>query len=286
MIKKLNYQEDGDRNRSAGALSADYVTSVLLIGTDGRSVDDRGRSDTMILLSINKETDEITLTSFMRDSYVDIPNYGWEKLNAAYSYGGAELLMDTIEQNFSVRIDNYISVNFNSFASIIDAVGGIEIDVSDDEAQEINTILMAEVNELMGDAVDSDLLSGGGKLHLSGKQALSYARIRYIGNADFERTERQRNVLTQVADKLKTLNPSMISKIAKNAIPQVTTNMTTEELYWLSLRLPFVVRYDIEQIRIPADGTYGNVTTSSGGAALSVDFDTNYNIIKEEVFGK
>lgn len=286
MIKKLNYQEDGDRSRSAGALSADYVTSVLLIGTDGRSLDDRGRSDTMILLSINKETDEITLTSFMRDSYVDIPNYGWEKLNAAYSYGGAELLMDTIEKNFSVRIDNYISVNFNSFASIIDAVGGIEIEVSDDEAQEINTILMAEVNELMGDAVDSDLLSGGGKLHLSGKQALSYARIRYIGNADFERTERQRNVLTQVASKLKTLNPSMISKIAKNAVPQVTTNMTTEELYLLSLRLPFVVRYDIEQIRIPADGTYGNVTTSSGGAALSVDFDTNYNIIKEEVFGE
>lgn len=285
LIKKLNYVESGERSHVSGALDASYVTSVLLIGTDGRSLDDRGRSDTMILLSINKKTNKITLTSFMRDSCVQIPGYGEEKLNAAYSYGGPDLLMDTIEQNFSVRVDDYISVNFVSFASIIDSVGGIEIEVSDSEAQEINTILMAEVNEIMGDPVDSDLLSGGGKLELDGKQALSYARIRHIGNADFERTERQRNVLTQVAGKLKSLNPSMISKIANNAVPQITTNMTQTELYLLSLRLPFFIRYDINQLRIPAEGTYGNVTTSSGGAALSVDFDTNYNLIKEEVFG-
>lgn len=285
LIKKLNYVESGSRSHTAGALEESYVTSILLIGTDGRSVDDRGRSDTMILLSINKKTDEITLTSFMRDSYVDIPGYGWEKLNASYSYGGPELLMDTIEKNFRVRVEDYIAVNFNSFASIIDSVGGIEIEVSDAEAQEINTILMAEVNELMGDARDADLLNSGGKLQLNGKQALSYARIRYIGNADFERTERQRNVLTQVAGKLKSLNPSMISNITKNAVPQITTNMSTSELYLLSLRLPFVIRYDIVQIRVPADGTYGSVTTASGGDALQVDFETNYNLIKDEVFG-
>lgn len=286
LIKKLNYVESGDRNHVAGALQESYVTSVLLIGTDGRDVNDRGRSDTMILLSINKKSKEISLTSFMRDSYVDIPGYGWEKLNSSYSYGGPDLLMDTIEKNFSVRVDDYISVNFNSFAAIIDAVGGIEIDVSDAEAQEINTILMAEVNELMGDAVDADLLGSGGKLQLNGKQALSYARIRHIGNADFERTERQRTVLTQVAGKLKSMNPSMISKITSNAVPQITTNMSTSDLYFLSLRLPFVIGYDIEQIRVPAEGTYGNVTTPNGGAALEVDFNTNYDIVKEEVFGK
>ena len=284
LIKKLNYEETGSRSRTSGAMSESYVTNVLLIGTDGRTTDDRGRSDSMILASINKKTNEITLTSFMRDSYVDIPGYGWEKLNASYSYGGPELLMDTIEKNFLVRIDDYVSVNFCSFASIIDSVGGIEIDVSNDEAQEINTILMAEVNEIMGDARDADLLSGGGKLQLNGKQALSYARIRHIGNADFERTERQRDVLTQVAGKLKSFKPSMISNIAKNAVPQITTNMTESELYLLSLRLPFIIGYDIEQVRIPADGTYGSVTTASGGDALQVDFETNYNILKDEVF--
>lgn len=286
MINKLNYQETGARTHYADAMYESYVTNVLLIGTDGRTADERGRSDTMILVSINSKTNKIFLTSFMRDSYVEIPGHGWNKLNASYSYGGAELLMDTIELNFNVRIDDYISINFNSFASIVDSVGGIEIEVSDAEAQEINTILMAEVNELMGDAVDSDLLNGGGTLKLNGKQALSYARIRHIGNADFERTERQRNVLTKVAEKLKSFNPSMITEIAQNAVPQVTTNMSKAELYALSLRLPFIIRYEFIQLRVPAEGLYGYTTTSDGGSALSIDFTPNINIIRENVFAK
>ena len=107
LIKKMNYTESGNRNHVAGALDASYVTSILLIGTDGRTLDDRGRSDTMILLSLNKSTHKITLTSFLRDSYVDIPGYGQNKLNHSYSYGGPDLLMDTIELNFNVCIDDY-----------------------------------------------------------------------------------------------------------------------------------------------------------------------------------
>lgn len=285
MISRLNFTESSNRRHVAGALSKAHVTNVLLIGTDGRSLDDKGRSDTMILVSVNSKTDEITLTSFMRDTYVSIPDHGWNKLNAAYSFGGADLLMDTIEQNFNIRIDDYVSVNFMSFAAIIDSVGGIEIDVSDAEAREINTILMAEVNEIMGDAVDSDLLSGGGKLQLSGKQALSYARIRYIGNADFERTERQREVLTLVAEKLKSFNPSMISSVASKAVPQLTTNMSTGELYLLSLRLPFILGYDMSQIQIPANGTYTGASKDCG-SVLEIDFNANYNILQSEVFGE
>lgn len=286
LINKMNYVESGARSHVAGALSESYVTNVLLIGTDGRSVDDRGRSDTIIMVSLNSKTDTINLTSFMRDCYVDIPGYGSDKLNHSYAYGGPELLMDTIEKNFNVRIEDYVMINFNSFASIIDAVGGIDLEISDSEAQEINTILMAEVNELMGDPVDSDLLAAGGKVHLNGKQALSYARIRHVGNADFERTQRQRSVITNVIGKLKSFSPSMISNIMDNAIPQVSTNMSTSSLYWLSLRLPFVLGYDFKQIQIPADGTFWSTTTSSGGDALGFDFDANYSIIKDQVFGK
>ncbi|MCD7811835.1 MAG: LCP family protein [Ruminococcus sp.] len=281
LIKKLNYSESGSRSHTAGALSESYVTSILLIGTDGRTTDDSGRSDTMMLLSVNSSSHTITLTSFLRDSYVSIPGYGEDKLNHAYAYGGADLLMDTIEQNFGVRIDDYVMVNFTSFAAIIDSVGGIDIEISDSEAEEINTILMAEVNELMGDDVDSDLLDSGGSVHLNGKQALSYARIRYVGNADFERTERQREVITEVLSKLETLNPSYISSIAENAIPDVTTNMETMPLYLLSLKLPFCLGYDIEQVQIPADGTYWSTTTSIGGDALAFDFDANYAILEE-----
>lgn len=286
LIGKMDYSETGDRSRTSGALSSNYVTSILLIGTDGRSDTERGRSDTMMLMSINRSTDTVTLTSFMRDCYVEIPNgYGWDKLNSAYSYGDAELLMDTIEHNFGVKVDDYVSVNFVSFANIIDSVGGIELDVSDAEVQEINTILQAEVNSIMGDDTFADLLTSGGKLHLNGKQALSYARIRYVGNADFERTERQRRVMELAMNKLKSFAPSAINNISKTVLPNVTTNMTSEELYMLSLKFPFMLGYETEQLQIPADNTYYGEYTSSGDA-LIVDFDANYNIIKENVFAK
>ena len=286
LINKMNYTPTGSRNRTSGALSRSYVTSILLIGTDGRSLDERGRSDTMILFSMNSHTKEITLTSFMRDCYVEVPGYGWDKLNAAYSYGGAELLMDTIEHNFGVKIDDYVSINFLSFASIVDSVGGIDVDVTDEEAQEINTILQAEVNEIMGDDRMDSLLSGGGKqLHLNGKQALSYARIRYVGNADFERTERQRRVVELVMDKLKSFNPVTMKNIATNVMPDVATNDTTSELYLLSLRAPMLLGYNRQQLQIPVDGSYYGDSTPSGDA-LIVDFDTNYNTLKDVVFAK
>lgn len=285
IIGKVGKQETGDRNRTSGTLSRSYVKSVLVIGSDGRSAEEQGRSDSMILLSFNSRTNEIILTSFMRDCYVNIPNYGMDKLNAAYSYGGAELLMDTIESNFMIKIDDYVTINFISFSGIIDAVGGIDIDVSDEEAHAINDILFSEVNQLMGDDQWADFLDAGGKLHLNGKQALSYARIRYVGNSDFERTSRQREVLTKIIPKA--VNPIAINRIAKNVIPQVNTNMSSLGMYLLSLRLPFSVRYDVKQIQVPADGTfypedvwiYDNVQS-----VLQVDFFANQDILRDEIF--
>ncbi|MDE6849689.1 MAG: LCP family protein [Ruminococcus sp.] len=286
VISKVGKEETGDRNRTASAMSRNYVKSVLIIGTDGRSDNEQGRSDSMILLSFNSRTNEIILTSFMRDCYVNIQNYGMDKLNAAYSYGGAELLMDTIESNFMVEIDDYITVNFVSFAGIIDAVGGIDIDVSDEEAHEINNILFSEVNQLMGDDQWADFLESGGKLHLNGKQALSYARIRYVGNSDFERTSRQREVFEKIIPKA--INPVAIGRIAKSVIPKINTNMSTMGMYLLSLRLPTAIRYDIKQIQIPAENTFypEDVWLYDGTvqSVLQVDFNANYNILEEEIF--
>lgn len=286
LIRKLDYVPTGDREHTSGAISRSYVTSILLIGTDGRSLDERGRSDTMMLVSVNSATNKVNTTSFMRDCYVEIPNYGWDKLNAAYSYGGPELLMDTIEHNFGVRIDDYVCINFLSFASIVDSVGGIDVDLSDAEAEEINVILQAEVNEIMGDDRYADLLSGGGKsVHLVGKQALAYARIRHIGNADFERTERQRRVVDLVMDKLKRFSPITLKNLSTKVLPDVTTNMTTGELYLLSLRGPMILGYDRVPLQIPAEGTYYGDSTSSGDA-LIVDFDSNYETLKDTVYSK
>lgn len=286
LIKKLEYVESGDRTRTPNALSRSYVTNVLLIGSDSRG-GERGRSDTMMLVSINKRTNEITLTSFMRDCYVEIPEYGWDKLNASYSYGGADLVMDTIESNFGIKIDNYAAVDFVSFANIVDAVGGIEIDVSGAEIREINTILQAEVNELMGDNARDDLLDvdDDGKIKLNGKQALSYARIRYVGNADFERTERQREVIEMIFNKLKKTGPSVISQVSDNVLPNVTTNMTTGQLYLLSLRVPFLFGYDIQKLQIPKDNTYHFEENTPSGSVLFIDdVMANYDMLKEEIF--
>ena len=141
LINKVNIVDDGERISSGNSLmSSSNVRNILLIGTDSRG-EDRGRSDSMILLSINSKTNKINMVSLMRDTYVQVPGYGGCKLNAAYSYGGPELLMDTIEDNFYIEIDDYVTVNFISFANIVDAVGGVEIEVNDSEADAINALL-------------------------------------------------------------------------------------------------------------------------------------------------
>ena len=285
LIRKVNQVPSERRSHYASDVGRGHVRSVLVIGTDGRSAEERGRSDSMILVSMNSKTNEIIMTSFMRDSYVEIPDNGWDKLNAAYAYGGPDLLMDTIEYNFDVRIDDYVSVDFASFVSVVDAVGGIDIEVSDAEAEQINIILISEVNELMGDDRNSDLLSGGGKLHLNGKQALSYSRIRNVGNNDFERTERQRRVMSLIFAKLKSFKPSMFKNLASDVIPDVCTNMTELEMYLLSLRVPFAAGYETKQIQIPAEGTYYGDDVDVG-SVLQVDRNANIDVIDKEVFSK
>ena len=285
LINKMDYSATGERSRRSDALTRSYVRNVLLIGTDGRSADEAARSDTMILVTINSRTNEISLISLMRDCYVEIPQYGKNKLNAAYTFGGAELLMDTIEHNFGIAVEDYVSVNFVSFANIVDAVGGIDIEISEAEAGEINNILRNEVNAIMGDNTLDDLLNGGGELHLNGKQALSYARIRYIGNADFERTERQRKVIELVMNKVKSINPTILPKLSASVLPGVETNMTTAELYALSLRVPFIVGYERQQLRVPAEGTYYGQNMDCGDS-LIVDFNANYNLIYETAYSE
>ena len=284
LIGKMEKLPEGERSVTSGTLEAPYVHSILLIGTDARDVAaERGRSDTMILLSVNSRSRTIYMTSFMRDSYVTIPGHGSAKLNAAYSYGGAELLMDTLEQNFNVSIDDYMCVSFSGFAGIIDSFGGVEMTLSDSEAQAVNEILQSEVNGLRGDDPMADFLSGGGTYVLDGKQALSYARIRYVGNADFERTSRQREVMAQLLHRAKTRAVTAVPKLAASAMPQVGTNMSTSEAYLFSLRLPLAAGYRVQQIQIPADGTWSGATID-GQSVLQVDMAANQALLSETVY--
>lgn len=286
-ILRMHRETAENRANISDVMDAAYVSNVLLIGTDSRDLSqERGRSDSMILASINKKTRELTLTSFLRDSYVYIDDeYGYGKLNAAYSYGGAGLLMDTIESNYGVRIDDYILISFAACANVIDAVGGVKLDLTDEEADAVNEILISEVNELMGDDRNDDLLDCGGKQKLDGKQALSYSRIRYVGNADFERASRQRTVMTQVLKKA-AVNPVAMARIFVTALPELSTNLSVGKSYGYTLRAPFLlIGYQLKTQQIPADDTfYGDVI--DGESVLIPDCDANRQVLKDTIYRK
>ena len=286
-ILRMHRETAENRANISDVMDAAYVSNVLLIGTDSRDLSqERGRSDSMILASINKKTRELTLTSFLRDSYVYIDDeYGYGKLNAAYSYGGAGLLMDTIESNYGVRIDDYILISFAACANVIDAVGGVKLDLTDEEADAVNEILINEVNELMGDDRNDDLLDCGGEQKLDGKQALSYSRIRYVGNADFERASRQRTVMTQVLKKA-AVNPVAMARIFVTALPELSTNLSVGKSYGYTLRAPFLlIGYQLKTQQIPADDTfYGDDV--DGESVLRVDCDANRQVLKDTVYRK
>ncbi|MBQ8377897.1 MAG: LCP family protein, partial [Oscillospiraceae bacterium] len=285
-------KEDTNKNEGTSTPQRPYVPpiydenvfNVLLIGTDSRDNNSRGRSDSMILVSINKKTEEIHMTSFMRDSYVAIPGKYNNRINAAYAYGGADLLMDTIELNFKVKVDKYVRVNFFSFMEVIDAVGGVTITVSDAEVKVMNNYI-SEINGILGKNRDDGKLSKGGTYNLTGKQALGYCRIRYVGNADFQRTQRQRDVLMKVIEKAKGMSIAEINNFLEVLLPKVTTNIPEDEIFSLVLNALSYVKYPVYQHRIPADGSWWNLRVR-GMAVLGMNFDTNINMIREEIYGK
>lgn len=260
------------------------VYNVLLIGTDTRNNSERGRSDTMILVSINKESKEIYMTSFMRDSYVAIPGKYNNRINASYAFGGPELLMDTIEQNFKIKIDKYVRVNFFSFMEVIDAVGGVEITVSDDEVRVLNNYV-TELNGLLGKDPDDGKLASGGTYNLNGKQALGYCRIRYVGNADFQRTQRQRDVMKKIFEKAKKLSLSEMDDFLNILLPKITTNIQEGEIFGLLLNAPMYLGYDLKEMRVPADGTYSFMTVNRM-SVLGIDFDKNIEMLRKNIYKK
>lgn len=284
-LGKVNYVENGTRQVTNASMKSSDVLNVLVIGSDTRSSEERGRTDSMILLSVNKKTKEFTMTSFMRDMYVEIPSYGWAKMNEAYVHGGAEMLMDTIELNFDIAVDKYVYVDFFAFVDIVDALGGIELDISDEEAEGMIPP-MAEQNKYLGNKKGTDYLTSGGEnMKANGNQALAYARLRYVGNSDFERTERQRTVITKILEKSTKIGPFKFNNFANACMSNLTTNMTKSELYLLTYRAPFILGYENQELRIPAEGayTYGNHNSQS---TLDVDFDKCKQDLNKTIYHK
>lgn len=280
---KMTYHEIASLTQAP--MKEDGVVNVLLIGNDSRENGEDGRSDAMILLSVSNKTKKIYMTSLLRDMYVDIPGHDGNRLNAAYSFGGAELLMETIEQNLDITVNRYVLVNFEAFASLVDAVGGIELELTSEEIEYVNGYLV-EYNILTDRPQGTDNMdtSVSGLVHLNGPQALAYSRNRYLGT-DFGRTDRQRKVLTAVIRKLPSTLVSNPKGLMDGLLPNLTTNLTRGECFSLSLMAGKMLTYDIESDSIPQPGTYRDVTIRKM-SVLEVDFDTNIRYLKEKLYGE
>ena len=221
------------------------ITNVLLIGVDARDLDEPCRSDSMIIATIDNNNKKVKLTSLFRDTLVDIPGHGEAKLNAAYMLGGPELLMKTVKETYNVSIDKYIIINFWGFETIVDYIGGIDVDVKDYQLEELN--------KYIGESTGGNdcPVEKAGIQTLNGKQALSYARIRYNVGDEYERTDRQREVIFKVIEKLQNTKPSKYLGIMNTMLEYIKTNIDPLEALNMAYTIYKLPSLDVEQLQIP-----------------------------------
>lgn len=253
-----------------------HILNIMLVGQDRRSGQGRQRSDTMILVSFNQSQKTITLTSFMRDQFVNIPGYGKTKLNHSYQYGGMKLLKETLYNHYGINVHGMVEVDFSGFEDIIDLLGGVEIDLTNKEAKKMNK--------------DGGWDLSSGVHRLTGEQALLYARLRSI-DTDYKRAERQRNVLNSIIEEYKSQSLTKMLSLLEEILPMVTTNIPKTELTQYATSLfPMLSGAQVNTLRIPADGTFseGMVRVSEGlnlWCQYNIDFEENRQIL-EDVFAK
>jgi len=252
-------------------------TDILLLGVD-HDAEGTSRADTLIVASIGP-LGQVRLTSILRDTWVEIPGHGENKINAAYRFGGPELAMETVNRAFGLDIEYYAVVSLRTFPLLIDALGGVTLDVSEAEMREVNANLAATRAVLAKSGVDTaDLTVWGENVHLTGAQALSFARIRSIGS-DYERTSRQRRVLGAMLVQARSVrDPRMLIDFAQKTGDIVRTNVVWPHIGALGVFA--LIHNDIEQLRLPADGTFES-GTYSGTWSIRPDLAANRAILAE-----
>lgn len=241
------------------------LVNIMLVGQDRREGQaGRTLSDVMILCTFNKQDKTITLTSFLRDSYVKIPEIGMNKMNQAYFRGGTEWLKQTMLDNFGVQVDYFLEVDFASFKSIVNTLGGVEINLTAAEAEYMNT------NILDGIHYEPGSLKPGVNL-LDGDQALEYARIRKVGGTgDFGRTDRQRTVLNAIFTKCRTMDLFTALDMVNNLLPYIRTDIPRDNIISLATELFPLLSGKLIQQRVPVDGSWSLLDVPMGSYQVEV----------------
>ncbi len=240
------------------------ITNIALFGIDAEE-GQAGRSDSIMIATIDPIYNKVKITSIMRDSYVNIPDHGMDKINHAYAFGGPTLAIRTLNENFGLNIENFVSVNFSSLPQIIDTLGGITINITDEEISHIPGV------------------SSAGPTLLNGEQALAYSRIRYASGGDYERTHRHRNVMSAVFKKALEASPTSYPSILNTILPLVQTNLSSGDFISLATKVASVGNGTLEQERFPRDGD-AQGDSSSGIYYLKFDIETVKKQIKDYIF--
>ena len=256
------------------------IKSILLIGQDKQGDQTRQRSDSMILATLDKDQGTISLTSFMRDLYVAIPGYSSTRINAAYAYGGMELLDETLEENFGVQIDGNVEVDFEVFKVLVDKVGGIDLELTQAEA---DYICGRDQSVLYPQPLRTDWDLQEGVNHLDGEQALIHARNRSIGSSDYRRTERQQDVLKAAFAKIKDLNVLEIGGLIKDVLPLVTTDLSLWDMTGYAMDVMSIGTDEIQSYRIPEDGSY-TPQTIDGMQVLVPNLEQNREYLQQILY--
>ena len=257
----------------------DY-TNLIVYGVDSRAneLDENTRSDSIIIVSINKKTKDIKLSSIFRDTFSSIDGHGFTKINHAYAYGGPELSISTINRNFDLNITDFVTVNFSALTNVIDLLGGIELTINEDELDYVNAYTrdVAKIN-----GVDYTYIKSAGTQTVTGVQATGYCRVRYTAGGDFTRAERQRTVMKAIFEKAKKANPITLYKVANEILPQIYTSLSTGEILKLGAALPFYNMADSQGF--PFDNKTGKINGQS--VVVPTTLSENVTDLHEYLFG-
>ena len=261
------------------------IENILLIGLDGTNDKLPKRSDTMIILTIDKLNKSLKLTSLARDTLVKIPGRGEEKLTHAYAYGQEELLMQTINENFDLDIKDYAVVNFKSFIDIVDIIGGVDINVNEKEIHHLNEVIKECYGVNHEDTKNIEYITSSGNHNLNGYQALAYARIRKLDTI-YKRDERQRLILTNIAHKLSDVSISKYPQIAKSILRHIKVNIAFNKIIDLAFIAHELASYDISHLEFPIseyreEGRIGE----KGTYVVKWDKNKNIELLHQFIYG-
>ena len=266
-------------------LPDDEWINILLLGTDASDPDQPGRTDTMIIASVNMLNGDLKLTSIMRDTYVPIYGHANNKITAANWFGGPDLALKTVNEAFDMNITHYAMVDFSSFAYIVDALGGVELAVTETEMKYINQ-LMEDMRVLYPniELEKNDLTEYGDSVHLDGMQTLAFSRIRKL-DSDYQRTSRQRQVLSAILSKLRSVrDPGTLYELFEIGINYTRTTLNPGDIAQLAMKV-ITNGADFEEMRLPAEGTYKTTNYKNIGDVLDPDLSKNVKILHEFIYG-